>query len=161
MFTEGTCGMVYHAPAVEESPSLQRSPAYAATIHPCSTDTLGRYPPHFQEQVLHNVWCPHCGDMTTMRDFTGEVHGRSLVLFGKCMRCRGKVARVLEGPPEHVALQPGDRVIWWKRIPGSDYVYPVQATVLTLTAKRVKIEADDDGESVIRYVPRESLQRQG
>ena len=40
-------------------------------------------------------------------------------------------------------------MIWWKRIPGGDYVYPVQATVLVLTAKRVKIEADDDGEIVI------------
>ena len=59
------------------------------------------------------------------------------------------------------ALKPGDRVIWWKRIPGGDYVYPVQATVLALTEKRVKIEADDDGEIGIRYVPPESLQRQG
>ena len=49
--------------------------------------------------------------------------------------------------------KPGDRVIWWKRMPGGDYVYPVQATVLALTEKRVKIEADDDGEIVIRYVP--------
>ena len=40
-------------------------------------------PSHFQEQVLHNVWCPHCGDMTTMTNFTGEVHGRSL---GACPR---------------------------------------------------------------------------
>jgi len=31
---------------------------------------------------------------------------------------------------------------------GGDYVSPVQATVLALTAKRVKIEADDDGEIV-------------
>ena len=52
-------------------------------------------------------------------------------------------------------------MIWWKRNPGGDYVYPVQATVLALTAKRVKIEADDDGEIVIRHVPPESLQRQG
>ncbi len=107
-------------------------------------------PPHFQERILHNVWCPHCGDMTTMTDFTGEVHGRSLVLRGTCVTCRGKVA-----------LKPGDRVIWWKRIPGGDYVYPVQATVLAVTAKRVKIEADDDGDIVSRYVPPESLQRQG
>ena len=48
----------------------------------------------------------------------------------------------------------------WKRIPGGDYVYPVQVTVLALTAKRVKIKADDDGEIVIRYVPTKSLQRQ-
>jgi hypothetical protein len=118
-------------------------------------------PHHFQEQVLHNVWCPHCSDMTSMTDFTGEVHGRSLVLFGKCVRCHGKVARVLEGPPENVALQPGDKVVWWKRIPGGDHGSPIQATVLTLTEKRVKIEANDDGEIVMRYVPRESLQRLG
>jgi hypothetical protein len=118
-------------------------------------------PQHFQERVLHNVSCPHCDDMTTMTDFTGEVHGKSLVLRGTCVNCRGKVARVLEGTSESAALKPGDRVIWWKRIPGGDYVYPVQATVLALTAKRVKIEADDDGDIVVRYVPRESLQRQG
>src|SRR5213594_1827881 len=94
-------------------------------------------PSHFQERVLHNVWCPHCGDMTTMVDFTGEVHEKSLVLFGQCVCCHGKVARVLEGPPENVVLQPGDKAIWWKRIPGGDYVYPVEATVLALTAKRV------------------------
>jgi hypothetical protein len=58
-------------------------------------------------------------------------------------------------------LEIGDRVIWWKRIPGGDYVFPVSAKVLTLTAKHVKIEADDDGEIVIRYVPPESLQRRG
>ena len=118
-------------------------------------------PLRFQERVLHNVRCPHCSDMTTMTDFTGEVHGRSLVLRGTCVTCRGKVARVLEGASENAVLKPGDKVIWWKRIPGGDYVYPVQATVRSLTAKRVKIEADDDGEIVIRYVPRESLQRQG
>jgi hypothetical protein len=99
--------------------------------------------------------------MTTMTDFTGEVHGRSLVIHGMCVICRGKVARVLEGVPVSETLQPGDRVIWWKRIPGGDDVYPVQATVLALTAKRVKIEADDDGDIVIRYVPPQSLQRQG
>src|SRR2546425_9703827 len=98
--------------------------------------------------------------MTTMTDFTVEIYGRSLVLRGTCVTCRGKVARVLEGPPEHVALQPGDKVIWWKRIPGGDYVYPIQATVLVLTKKRVKIEADDDGKIGIRYVPPERLQRQ-
>jgi hypothetical protein len=118
-------------------------------------------PSHFQERVLHNVWCPHCGDMTTMRDFAGEVHGKSLVLRGTCVTCRGKVARVLEGTPENVALKTGDKVIWWKRIPGGNYVYPVQATVLALTEKRVKIEADDDGKVVIRYVPLQSLQCQG
>jgi len=96
-----------------------------------------------------------------MTDFTGEVHGRSLVLRGTCVTCRGKVARVLEEAPVSEDLQPGERVIWWKRMPGGDYVYPVQATVLTVTAKRVKIAADNDGERMIRYVPPQSLQGQG
>jgi hypothetical protein len=117
--------------------------------------------PHFQEHILHNIWCPHCRDMTTMTEFSGEVHGRSLVLCGTCVSCRGKVARILEGAPVDDALQPDDRVIWWKRIPGADYMYPVRATVLAVTAKRVKIAAWDDGERVIRYVPAQSLQRHG
>ncbi len=53
----------------------------------------------------------------------------------------------------------GEKVIWWKRIPGSEYVYPVSAKVLATTTKRVKIEADLDGQIAIRYVPPESLQR--
>jgi hypothetical protein len=56
-------------------------------------------------------------------------------------------------------FQPGERVIWWKRIPGGEYVYPLHAVVLTMTAKRVKIEADDDGELVVRYVLPEILER--
>jgi hypothetical protein len=58
-------------------------------------------------------------------------------------------------------LEIGEQVIWWKRIPGGNYVYPVSAKVLAVTAKRVKIEADDDGEIVIRYVSPESLQLGG
>ncbi len=53
----------------------------------------------------------------------------------------------------------GDKVIWLKRVQGGDYVYPVQAVVVAVTAKRIKIEADDDGRLVVRYVPAESLQK--
>jgi hypothetical protein len=57
-------------------------------------------------------------------------------------------------------FQPGDRVIWWKRIPGGDYVEPVAATVLALTAQRAKILADEDGRQAPRYVPAASLEHQ-
>jgi hypothetical protein len=43
-------------------------------------------------------------------------------------------------------LKVGDKVVWFKRIPGGDYVYPVAGNVLGFTEKRVKIETDDDGE---------------
>ena len=56
-------------------------------------------------------------------------------------------------------FQPGEEVIWWKRIPGGDYVSPLRATVLAATARRIKIVADDDGSVIIRHVLPESLQR--
>jgi len=57
-------------------------------------------------------------------------------------------------------LQPGDLAIWWKRIPGGLYVYPIKVTVLAVTPKRVKVAGDDDGAYVTRFVPCESLQLQ-
>ncbi len=52
-------------------------------------------------------------------------------------------------------FQPGDTVVWAKRVSG-DFFFPVKATVLSVTEKRVKISAydpDDKGEGeVIRYV---------
>ncbi len=74
-------------------------------IHPSFTTTEAQdfwdaIPSHFQERVLHNVWCPHERDMTTMADdFWGEIQGITLVLHGTCVRCEGRVARVLEGEP--------------------------------------------------------------
>jgi hypothetical protein len=49
----------------------------------------------------------------------------------------------------------------WKRIPGSTYACPAQATVRALTDKQVKIETDNDGKMVLRDVPPQSLQHQG
>ena len=46
-------------------------------------------------------------------------------------------------------FQPGDRVVWWKQTPGGGYVFPVLSTVLAVTAKRVKIEAEEG--KVIRH----------
>jgi hypothetical protein len=33
--------------------------------------------------------------------------------------------------PQHTShrFRPGERVIWWKRIPGGEYVYPVHVTM--------------------------------
>jgi hypothetical protein len=57
-------------------------------------------------------------------------------------------------------FQPGDVAIWWKRMPGGAYVYPIKVTVLAVTPKRVKVAGDDDGTNVTRFVPPESLQPQ-
>ena len=60
-----------------------------------------------------------------------------------------------------IVFQPGDQVIWWKQIPGGDYAYPVPATVLKVTAKRVQIQGDDDGQIVQRYIMAANLERPG
>jgi hypothetical protein len=66
-----------------------------------------------------------------------------------------------EGRPMSRPFQPGDLVIWWKRVSG-EFVSPVLATVLAVTAKRVKITAEDPDEDgsglVVRYDAPASLQ---
>ena len=53
-------------------------------------------PHHIQEQLLSNVWCTHCSDMTTITDFQGRVERGDLILTGNCATCGGKVARLIE-----------------------------------------------------------------
>src|SRR4051794_29934644 len=55
-------------------------------------------------------------------------------------------------------FKPGDRVVWWKQTPGGGSVAPVLATVLAVTAKRVKIEAEDEEGKVVRHVLPRSIE---
>lgn len=55
-------------------------------------------------------------------------------------------------------FKPGDRVVWWKQTPGGGYVFPVLSTVLAVTAKRIKIEAEDEDGRVIRHVLPRSIE---
>jgi hypothetical protein len=53
-------------------------------------------------------------------------------------------------------FKPGDRVVWWKQEGG--YVVPVLSTVMAVTPKRVKIEAEDEQGDVIRHVSPQSIE---
>ena len=53
-------------------------------------------PLQIQEQLINNVWCPHCSSKTTITDFKGGIENKSLVLTGNCAKCGGNVARVIE-----------------------------------------------------------------
>ena len=53
-------------------------------------------PLQIQEQLINNVWCPHCSRVTTITDFRGDVEEGDLVLTGSCVKCKGSVARVIE-----------------------------------------------------------------
>ena len=48
-------------------------------------------------RLLNNAWCVACRNETTIVHFTGRVNGGSLVLEGCCIKCDGRVARVIEG----------------------------------------------------------------
>jgi hypothetical protein len=61
---------------------------------------------------------------------------------------------------EDDSFQPGDEVFWWRRVSG-EFGYPVRARVLAVTAKRVRILADDPEEGpepITRSVAPGSLQ---
>lgn len=118
-----------------------------------------------QHLVLTHVWCPQCSQANHMDLVGGAIIADDLVLTGTCTVCGQRVARLLEGDglsasaDAEPSFQPGEEVIWLKRVPGGPYVIPMSATVIARTAKRIKIVADDDGRKVTRYVPSESLER--
>lgn len=47
--------------------------------------------------LLDNVYCGTCRGAVTIADFDGKMVGNSLLLHGRCNRCGGEVARLLEG----------------------------------------------------------------
>jgi hypothetical protein len=60
--------------------------------------TIGEaIPGNVQVKLLNNVWCFNCRETTGIGgDVTGKVAKGMLVLHGKCTRCGGAVARVIE-----------------------------------------------------------------
>ena len=53
-------------------------------------------PADIKELLLANVWCGQCRDATIITNFTGVVRKGDLLLVGKCARCHGDVARLIE-----------------------------------------------------------------
>ena len=54
-------------------------------------------PSDIRQRLLSNVWCGHCSHETTITNFTGTLKAGDLLLVGKCAKCQGDVARVIEG----------------------------------------------------------------
>ena len=57
-------------------------------------------PPVGRRLLLDNVFCCACRGAVTIVDIDGKMVGNSLLLHGRCNRCGGEVARVIEGPEE-------------------------------------------------------------
>src|SRR5207244_545984 len=50
-----------------------------------------------KSQLLSNVWCVSCRESTTIMWYAGRMEEGDLILEGRCTRCKGQVARVIEG----------------------------------------------------------------
>lgn len=142
-------------------------------IYPSSYECDCGHQSHFSENTIREAKAAgrtreiHLGDSEvnehTIVFFRGEMvgimcPGRGLLTVHAPERSQARAAKASEHPARQ-RFRPGDKVVWLKRIPGGPYVYPVSAIVLELTAKRIKIKADDDGQIITRYVLAESLQR--
>ncbi|WP_249869109.1 hypothetical protein [Oceanobacillus saliphilus] len=54
-----------------------------------------KIPKDTQALLLNNVFCSHCGE-TTIVDYTLHNDEYGVLLRGKCKKCRGDVARLVE-----------------------------------------------------------------
>jgi hypothetical protein len=50
-----------------------------------------------QNAILANVFCRQC-KLTTIKDYSIERIGPDIVLRGRCSKCNGPVARLVENP---------------------------------------------------------------
>ena len=53
-------------------------------------------PADIRQRLLSNVWCGACRHEVTIRNFSGTLKGKDLLLVGKCAECHGDVARLIE-----------------------------------------------------------------
>lgn len=53
-------------------------------------------PADIRLKILNNVWCVQCKKMAVIGKVRGNVESGLLMLRGRCARCGGEVARVIE-----------------------------------------------------------------
>ncbi len=49
-----------------------------------------------RKEILNSVWCTSCRAGMPMQLHQGVMSGRRLLLRGKCKKCGGEIARVIE-----------------------------------------------------------------
>jgi len=54
-------------------------------------------PDDVKPKILSNVYCAQCKDIVKIVDFEAKMDGEDLILNGKCEKCSGNVARLIEG----------------------------------------------------------------
>ena len=54
-------------------------------------------PGHIQVKILNNVWCSTCQKGSSIAVKTMKIEKGDLIIHGKCTKCNGEVARLVEG----------------------------------------------------------------
>jgi len=62
-----------------------------------SMKKFNEIPDDVKSKILSNVYCSHCKDTVKIVDFEAKMDGEDLILTGKCEKCSGNVARLIEG----------------------------------------------------------------
>ncbi len=57
---------------------------------------FNQIPDDIKSKILSNVYCLNCKDTVNIINFTATVDKDDLLLRGKCERCSGDVARLIE-----------------------------------------------------------------
>jgi hypothetical protein len=83
-------------PGVSPRPSDALALEFPA-LTPLARRAWRKVSPSMRVRLLNNVWCASCRSNTSIAVDSGVVTGGDLVLHGRCTRCGGDVARVIEG----------------------------------------------------------------
>lgn len=83
---------------------LEREPATTVASKVSSLPTFTKparerwevLPSALHQRLLSNVWCGSCRQETTIKNFSGTMERGDLLLSGECIKCQGKVARLIE-----------------------------------------------------------------
>ena len=58
---------------------------------------FNQIPDDVKSKILSNVFCSRCKTTVKIADFEATIKNNDLILKGKCEKCSGSVARVIEG----------------------------------------------------------------
>ncbi|PHR54156.1 MAG: hypothetical protein COA44_13990 [Arcobacter sp.] len=60
-------------------------------------ERFNKIPNDVKSKILSNVYCAKCKDTVKIIDFEATMDEDDLILKGKCGKCFGTVARLIEG----------------------------------------------------------------
>jgi hypothetical protein len=81
---------------ISEMPHMKKNIAQFPQLTPDAKKLWLAIPGEIRRQLLSNVYCGHCGGVTSMVNYSGSVTSGVVVLVGHCITCDAEVARVVD-----------------------------------------------------------------